>query len=130
MPSTKQKLIKRSRVAVNFGPALTAIRKVVAPGLTATAASQVLIDKLILSFLKRLATKSDSLAHYANKRTLKGAHTGTAADLLLIGPMSGQSAEFAAAAWQKFTDSNATVAAQKQADKEAIAASTTEVEAS
>ena len=123
----KKAMKVRRGTAMQFGPNLTTIRKVVAPGISATAASHVLVDRLVVSFLTRLAKKSDILAHYAGKKTLKGAHAGTAADLLLVGPMAGQAGERALEAWSRFNKSNADSAAEKEAAKEATA--TTEVEA-
>lgn len=90
--------------APEFSDYLTKIRKEIAPDLGCSTQTMHLLNGLVANLAQRLINKTGTLARYDKKETMKSKHASTAANMILIGPLSSHAwdyADKAVAAFQK-----------------------------
>ena len=78
-----------------FASGLQGIRKEVAPKIEFSNASIYLLNDLLLKYCGRMTQRSESVAKYEKKNTIKGRHVATAANMINIGELAPHAHKFA-----------------------------------
>ena len=97
---------KRKRRGVSktpeFAIGLQAIRKEVAPKIEFSNASIYLLNDLLVKYCARMTQRTESVAKYEKKNTIKGRHVSTAANMINIGELAPHAHKFAMEAVSRF----------------------------